>query len=326
MKLKKNPCLALAAVILTCGIHTDISAQQWPQRPVKMVVTAPPGGTADYLARLVADRMGRELNQSVSIDNRAGASGMLGADLVAKSAPDGYTLLLTEGASLAINTTLRKDLPFNPRVDLQPVSLLATTPTILVAGPGFAGSNMKDVLDAARKEPGAVNYATPGVGTPHHLAGAMLSKMAGVQMNHIPYKGGGAVVTDVASGQVQMLYTGVLGPLPFVKSGKLKGIAIGSSQRSALLPDVPTFSESGFPGFTAEVFFGAFLPAKVPQDVTSTLSKAMETAMNDPEVRKKLAEQALDAAGSSPEQLGEHFAKETAKWAEVIQSSGVTLD
>ncbi|MDB5743056.1 MAG: tripartite tricarboxylate transporter substrate binding protein [Polaromonas sp.] len=314
----------ICALTLTT-VHSAL-AQTWPQRPIKMIVTAPPGGTADYLARVVADRMGKQLNQSVIIDNRAGASGMLGADLVAKAAPDGYTLLLTEGASLAINTTLRKDLPFNPTRDLLPVSLLATTPSILVAGTAFPASNVKELVGMAKQGPGAVSYATPGVGTPHHLAGAMLSKMAGIQMNHVPYKGGGAVITDVVSGQVPLLFTGVLGPLPFLKSGKLKAIAIGSRQRSPQLPDVPTFAESGYPDFEAEVFFGAFLPAKVPQNVVDVMSSAINAAMADPDVRKKLGEQALSAVGSTPQQLESHFAKETAKWAGVIKSSGVTLE
>lgn len=327
MKFNKRSLLASAALsVVTLACAQTALAQAWPQRPIKMVVTAPPGGTADYLARVLADRMGRELNQSVVIDNRAGASGMLGADVVAKAPPDGYTVLLTEGASLAINSTLRKDLPFSPTRDLLPVSLLATTPSILVAGTAFPASTVKELVAMAEKNPGAVSYATPGVGTPHHLAGAMLSKMAGVQLNHVPYKGGGAVITDVVSGQVPMLFTGVLGPLPFLKSGKLKAIAIGSRERSPLLPNVATFAESGYPDFVAEVFFGAFLPAKVPQNIVDAMSKAMTTAMADPEVKKKLGEQALDVVGSTPEQLGSHFAKETAKWAGVIKSSGVTLE
>lgn len=323
---KRQLLAGTALAALTLAGATGALAQAWPQRPVKIIVTAPPGGTADYLARVIADRMGRELKQSVVIDNRAGASGMLGADLVAKSQPDGYTLLLTEGASLAINTTLRKDLPFNPVQDLVPVSLVATTPSILVAGNAFPASNVKELVALAKKEPGQISYATPGVGTPHHLAGAMLSRMAGIELNHVPYKGGGAVITDVVSGQVPLLITGVLGPLPFLKDGKLKAIAIGSRQRSALLPNVPTFAESGYPKFEAEVFFGAFLPAKVPTEVAASLSRAMSIALADPEVRRKLSEQALTVVGSSPEQLRTHFAAETAKWADVIKTSGVVLE
>ncbi|MDB5848588.1 MAG: hypothetical protein JWP29_2340 [Rhodoferax sp.] len=316
----------IATAVSLLALVQPARADTYPARPVRLVVTAPPGGTADFLARVVADRMSRELKQTVVIDNRAGASGMLGADLVAKAVPDGYTVLLTEGASLAINASTRKDLPFNPQQDLLPLSLLASTPSILVANPAFAANNVRELVAKAKAAPGSIAYASPGVGTPHHLAGAMLSKMAGIQMNHVPYKGGGAMITDVVSGQVPILFTGVLGPLPFLKTGKLKALAIGSRQRSPLLPDVPTVAEAGYPDFEAEVFFGMFLPAKVPAEVTATLSRVIAQTMADPEVRRKLEEQALVVVGSTPDQLRVHFRKETDKWGEIIRSSGVVLE
>ncbi|MDO9360247.1 MAG: tripartite tricarboxylate transporter substrate binding protein [Polaromonas sp.] len=317
---------ALSAGTAALLLAQPALAQNYPQRAIRMVVTAPPGGTADFLARVMAEHMTRELKQSVVVDNRAGASGMLGADLVAKAAPDGYTFLLTEGASLAINSTLRKDLPFKPQQDLLPLSLVATTPSILVANPSFPASNVKELIAMAKKDPGAVSYASPGVGTPHHLAGAQLAKMAGVDMNHVPYKGGGSMITDVVSGQVPLLFTGALGPLPFLKTGKLKAIAIGSRARNPMLKDVPTFAESGYPEFEAEVFFGAFMPAKTPADVVATLSRSIAAAMANAEVRKKLEEQALTVVGSSPEQLRTHFSQETDKWGALIKSANLTLE
>lgn len=308
------------------GLARTTWAEAYPAKAVRLVVTAPPGGTADYLARTLTERMTRDLHQTVLVDNRAGASGMLGADAVAKAAPDGYTALLTEGASLAINAGVRKDLPFNAQQDLQPVSLLATTPSILVANPAFPASNLRELIALAKQSPNSVAYASPGTGTPHHLAGALLAQMAGVRLTHVPYKGGGPMITDVVGGQVPTLFTGVLGVLPFLKQGKLKAIAIGSKTRMASLPDVPTFAESGFPGFEAEVFFGAFLPARAPADAVRTLSSAFAQALHDPEVRRKLEEQALNVVGSTPDQLRARFRQDMDKWSALIRATGVTLE
>ena len=203
---------------------------------------------------------------------------------------------------------------------------VATTPSMLVAHPSFPANSVKDLVALAKRDPAKVSYAHPGVGTPHQLAGKMLSKMADVPLNDIPYKGGGPMVTDVVGGQVPLLITGALGVLPFLKAGKLKPLAIGSPKRLPLVPDVPTFIESGYPNFESEVFFSVFVPSKVPDDVVQVLLKAIQQATGNAEVRKKLEEQALVVVGSTPAQLQAHFRKESAKWGEVIRSSGIVLE
>jgi tripartite-type tricarboxylate transporter receptor subunit TctC len=298
----------------------------YPDKPVRMVVTAPPGGTIDSLARAIATGMSRELGQTVVIDNKGGASGLLGADAVAKSSPDGYTILLTDGAALAINAAVRKDMPFQMAKDLVSVSLVATTPSMLSAHPSFPASSVKELVAVAKKDPKAVSYAHPGVGTPHHLAGTMLAKSAGIELNHIPYKGGGPMVADVVGGQVPLLITGTLATMPHVKAGKLKALAIGSRQRSPLMPDVPTFIESGFPDFEAEVFFSLFVPANVPAEVAPALTRALGKALADADTRRKLEEQALVVVGSNAEQLRTHFQKESKKWGDLIRSANIVLE
>jgi tripartite-type tricarboxylate transporter receptor subunit TctC len=312
-----------AALAIGLGSH---AAAAYPDKSIRLIITAPPGGTIDFLARLVAIGMSRELGQQVVVDNRGGASGLLGADLAAKSAPDGYTVLLTDGAALAVNSAVRKDMPFDAQRDLIPVSLVATLPTGLAVNPAFPVSTVKEFVAYAKQNPGKISYATPGVGTPHHLAATLLSKSAGIELTHIPYKGGGPMVTDVVGGQVPVLFTGVLPMLPFIKSGKLKPIAVASPQRLAQLPDVPTFVESGFPDFEVQVFFSMFVPAKTPAEIGAALQQALTKTLADPELRKKLEEQTLVVVGSSPDQLRAHFAKESAKWGELIRTTGMVLE
>lgn len=318
--------LVVASILLAGALPALQAATPYPTRPIKLIVTAPTGGTIDFLARNMTPIMAKELGQSVVIDNKGGASGLLGADLVAKAQPDGYTVLLTDGAALAINQAAKVNMPFDAFRDLVPVGLVATTPSILVANPGFAASKLSELVALAAKEPGKIGFATPGVGTPHHLAGEMFSSAAGIQLNHIPYKGGGAMVTDVIGGQVPLLITGTLATLPHIKAGKLKPLAIGSPKRSSLLPDVPTFIESGYPGFESEVFFSLFVPATTPPEVSLALQKAMQVALADPDVKRKLEEQAMVVIGGNGEALNSYFKREMAKWSEVIKAAKITLE
>lgn len=310
---------------LAAGV-APAAAAAYPEKALRVVVTAPPGGTIDFLARAIAPGMGKELGQTVVVDNKGGASGILGADLVAKAPADGYTILLTDGAALAINAAVRKDLPFVMMKDLVPVSLVATTPSMLSAHPSYPASTVKELVAVAKKDAKSASYAHPGVGTPHHLAGTMLAKMAGIELTPIPYKGGGPMVADVVGGQVPLLITGTLATMPHVKGGKLKALAIGSRQRNPLMPDVPTFIESGFPDFEAEVFFSVFVPANVPADVVPAITRALSRTLADPETRRKLEEQALVVVGSSAEQLRGHFDRESKKWGDLIRSANIVLE
>lgn len=301
-------------------------AAAWPEKAVRVVVTAPPGGTIDFLARTLAPGLGRELGATVVIDNKGGASGILGADHVAKASPDGYTVLLTDGAALAINASVRQDLPFTMMKDLVPVSLVATTPSMLSAHPSFPASSVRELVELARRDPATASYAHPGVGTPHHLAGALLAKSAGVRLQHIPYKGGGPMTADVVGGQVPLLITGTLATMPHVKAGKLKALAIGSRQRNPLMPDVPTFAEAGYPDVEAEVFFSLFVPAGVPAEVAPALARALAKTLSDPEVRRKLEEQALVVVGSTADELRAHFGRESKRWGDLIRAERIVLE
>jgi tripartite-type tricarboxylate transporter receptor subunit TctC len=314
--------LAFAAIALPL----PAAYAAYPDKPVRIVVTAPPGGTIDFLVRAIAPGLGKELGQTIVVDNKGGASGLLGSDHVAKSPADGYTVLLTDGAALAINASVRKDMPFDMTKDLAPVSLVATTPSMLSAHPAYPAGDVKALVAAAKRDPKLASYAHPGIGTPHHLAGILLSRASGAALIGIPYKGGGPMVADVVGGQVPLLITGTLATMPQAKSGKLKAIAIASRQRSPLMPEVPTFTEAGFPDVESEVFFSMFVPAGVPADVVPALTRALNRTLADPELRKKLEEQALTVVGSNPADLRSHFDRESRKWGDLIRAANIVLE
>lgn len=298
------------------------SATAYPTKPIRLVVPSPPGGTLDLVARLLVVGMGKELETSVVVDNRGGAGGTIGADVVAKAPADGYTVLLADGSALAINTALRNDLPFDAQRDLTPVSLVARFPFLLLATPSFPAKSVKDLVATAKRDPSLVSYASPGIGTPQHLGGAMLSSMAGIQMTHVAYKGGGPVLTDLIAGQVPIAFVGLPPALAHVRSGKLKALGISAAGRSELLRDVPTLAESGYPRFEAHIWFGLFTPANVPPSAVARLLQAVKKTMADPELVKKLAEQGIDVIGGSPEELSTYLRSETAKWGELVKSTG----
>ena len=320
-----NRILRLFAVALALGAAMPAIAA-YPDKPIRLVITAPPGGTIDFLARTLGAAMSNELGQQIVVDNRGGASGLLGADLVAKAPPDGYTILLTDGASLAINAAVRKDMPFDIEKDLVPLSLVATLPTALAVNPSFPAKDLKGFVTSVKATPGKVGYATPGLGTPHHLDALILARSAQLDYVHIPYKGGGPMFTDVVGGQVPSIFSGALPMLPFANSGKLKVLAVASSKRLPQLPDVPTFAEAGYPDVDVQVFFSMWLPAKTPADVVATISRAYQKALADPEVRRKLEEQTLVVVGSSPDQLRSHFREKSTQWGSMVKAAGIVLE
>jgi tripartite-type tricarboxylate transporter receptor subunit TctC len=298
------------------------AAAAYPTKPIRLIVPSPPGGTHDLLARLIAANMSKDLEVSVVVDNRAGAGGTLGSDLAAKAPADGYTVLIADGSALAINTTLRNDLPFDAQKDLTPVSLVARSPLLLLANPSFPANSVKDLVAIAKRDPSAVNYASPGIGTPQHLSGAMLASMAGVTLTHIAYKGGAPVQTDLIAGQVPVAFLGVAPSLPLLRSGKIKALGIASAKRSELLPDVPTLMESGYPKFEAQIWFGCFTPNGVPPEIVTRLAQSVKKALSDPEVIKKLSEVGVEVIGGSPAELGSFLRDDTAKWGALVKSTG----
>lgn len=303
------------------GVH----AQSWPTKPIKLIVPYPPGGGTDVIARIVQEPLSRELGQQVIIDNRGGAGGSIGSALAAQSPSDGYTVLFTL-SSHTINPAIYTKLPFDTEKDFSSVVTVASLPQILVANPNFPAKTVKEVIEMAKAKPGTISYASVGNGSPGHLAGAMMATDAGVDMTHIPYRGGGPAVTDVMAGQVPLLWVSIPAAAQFVKAGKLRALAVSTVKRSAVFPDVPTMAESGFKGFEVDSWYAMFVPAKTPQTIIDRLNKATVNVLAQPEVKERLLGQGAEAVGDSPAQLSGVVKKEIAKWKQVVKSANIKVD
>ena len=317
---------ALGAVFLlgTVAAHTQAAAQAWPSKPVKLVVTYPPGGTVDAVGRILAPRLSARLGQPVVIDNRAGAGGAIGGDLVAKSAPDGYTLML-DASNHAQNPALRK-LPFDTLRDLAPVSLLVKVPNVLVVNPATDIHSVKDLITLAKAKPGTIDYASSGNGSAQHLAGELFASMAGVQMTHVAYKGGGPALTDVMAGQVPVFFASIASSLSFIQSGKLRAVAVTGKGPSAVLPQLPTVAQAGLPGYEVYEWNAIFVPAQTPAPVVERLSKEIAATLQEPEVRKRLEALGAEVVGSSPAELDTFRRAEIAKWTRLAKDNKIQLD
>ena len=302
-----------------------LAAADYPEHPVRLVVPSPPGGTLDFLARPLAASMARELGVPVVVDNRGGAGGSVGAEAVARSAPDGYTVMLADGSALAINTSLNPNLSFDVLRDFTPISLVARFPFLLLANPSFPAHTVSELVAMAKRAPGTINYASPGVGTPQHLGGAMLSSLAGIKLTHVAYRGGGPVLTDLLGGQVPLAFVGVPPAIPYVRSGKLRALAVSSAKRSPLFPDVPTIAESGYPDFEASIWFGFFAPAGVPPAVTARIAKAVQVGLADADVQSKMRGQGVEIIAGDPSRLDAYLRSEIDKWRVLVRQTGATV-
>jgi tripartite-type tricarboxylate transporter receptor subunit TctC len=314
--------LILLAMLVTLATQ----AQTWPSRPVKMVVSFPPGTTPDTVARVVAPRMQSALGQPVVVENRAGAGGNVAADAVAKSEPDGYTLLVSTNAAVATNKVLYDNLPYDPERDLAPISLLATAPQALVVSASVPARTFKDFLDYLRRNPGRLSYGTTGSGSASHLTMELLKSDAKVFIVHIPYRGFPQAVTDMLAGNVQAMFAIVPGVLPHIKAGKMTPLAVTGLKRSSLLPDVPSVQELGWPQLESLAWIGLLAPAKAPAAVIERLAAEAQKALADPEARKILTNAGFDVAGSTPAQFRAWQQAEIAKWGKVIRATGAKPD
>ncbi|QYY33882.1 tripartite tricarboxylate transporter substrate binding protein (plasmid) [Cupriavidus pinatubonensis] len=302
------------------------AAASFPERPIRLVVPFPAGGTTDMLGRILAAHLSEELGKPVIVDNRPGAGGVIGADVVAKSPADGYTLLLGSPASQAINALLYKHLPYDAQKDFTPVALFASTPNILVVNPKLPVKSVAELVRYAKEHPGALNMGSAGNGTTNHLSGELFNSMAGVKILHVPYKGSGPAMSDLLANQVQLMFDNLPGSLPHVKAGRLRALAVTSSVRSPVLPDVPTMAEAGIPGYEADVRIGVMGPRGMPPAVVSRLSTAITKIANDKKFQSQLLQQGATAIGVSPAEFAEISKLDAAKWGKVIRESRVTLD
>jgi len=303
-----------------------VLAQDYPAKPVRMVVPYAAGGTADLLARGIAQRMSASLGKQVIIENRTGAGGSIGADVVAKSKPDGYTLLMGTIATHAINPNLYANLGYDPLKDYAPVALVATMPNLLVVNPSVPAGTVQELIELARRKPGELAFASAGSGTTHHLSGEIFKKMAGIDMVHVPYKGNAPAVTDLVGGQVQVMFDNIPISLQQVRAGKLRALAVTGPRRAAVLPDLPTVAESGLPGFSITSWFAVFAPAGTPQPVVALLNREINKALADAILQRQLQGQGIEPAGGTPAQLLAHVSAELPRWKKVVAESGARVD
>jgi tripartite-type tricarboxylate transporter receptor subunit TctC len=301
------------------------AAQSYPDRPIRLIVPFPPGGGTDVVARAIASRLGQMLGTSVVVDNRAGAGGTIGTEAVARSAPDGYTLGLVSG-SHAINPSIYPKLPYDTERDFAPVSQLVVAPGILVVNPKLPVKNVKDLIALAKSEPGKLNYASAGIGTPPHLAGELFKTMAGIDIVHVPYKGNAAVLTDTLSGQVQFTFPTIPSALPYVQNGTLRALGVTGAKRSPSAPDIPTIAESGLPGYEATSWYGVVAPADTPPEIVDKLSTTLASALQQPDVQKVLASLGLEPVGSTPQAFAATIKEELPKWQKVVRQNHVKFE
>jgi len=321
MSIIRRISLALAAAALA-----TTAVAKYPDKPIKIIVPYPPGGTSDILARAVGQKMSEEWKQPVVVENKPGATGNIGADFVAKSTDAGYTLLLADIGSLAISPSVFPTLPFDPVKDFAPVILVAYSPHILAAHPSVPANNVKELVALAKAKPDSLNFAVSGLGGANHLAGIDFAMRSGIKWTYIPYKGGSQALADLMGGQAQVMFNGMLATYPMVKDGKLKALAISSEKRFSAAPDLPTVAESGYPGFETGSFQGIVAPANTPKDVVAALHATITKILATPEMKARLEGAGAEVRPMSPEQFGQFIASEKARWAKVIKESGAKFD
>lgn len=313
------------AGLLAAGVQTASAAaagDAYPARPIRLISPFTPGGGNDIVSRTVALAVSRNIRQSVVVDNRPGANTIVGMELVAKSAPDGYTLIMTSSTQ-AINATLYPKLPYDSIKSFSPICLVGSSPLIIAVPPSSPVVTVVDLIAAARAKPGELTYPSAGTGNATHLGGELFAAMAGVTLLHVPYKGSSPGINDLIAGRLSVVFSTALSVLPSVKAGRLRAIAVTSSARSAVMPELPTVAESGLPGYEATTWYGVIAPAGVPRPIAARLNTEIVQALASPEVRDRLIFQGIDPVGNTPEQFAAYIRSEIVKWAKVIKATGV---
>jgi tripartite-type tricarboxylate transporter receptor subunit TctC len=320
----------VAAVLLAASVLQPAIAATatpgYPARPIRWVVAFPAGGGTDLVARTIAPRLTELLGQPIVIDNRAGASGVIGAEIVARATPDGYTLLFGTSGALGVLPLLSSKLPFDTVRDFAPVSMLSVIPQLLVVHPGISANSVKELIALAKSMPGKLNYASSGVGSPNHIAAELFSYMAGVNMTHVPYKGAAPSISDLLGGQVQLLINPIQALVPHVKSGRLRALGVGSATRSVALPEVPTIAEAGLPGYEYVLWYGMFAPKQTPAPIVTRLHAHVASILANPDIVKQFATQGVDARSAAPEEFVRYMRAESDRLARVIKSAKIKLE
>jgi tripartite-type tricarboxylate transporter receptor subunit TctC len=314
--------LAGASVVLLALAAPAVAADDYPNRPVRLIIPFPPGGSNDVVGRLVAKQLSEKLGQQVFVDNRVGAGGVLGTQAASVAAPDGYTLLVISIAH-AVNPALYK-LEYDPIKSFTPVSILATGPNVLVVNPELNVKSVKDLVALAKEKPGELNYASAGIGSFQHLGGELFKLTAGVNIVHVPYRGGGPAMQDVIAGQVKIMFSSLIQTTPFIKSGQLRPLGTGGSTRSPVLPDVPTIAEAGVPGYVAENWWGILAPAGTPVPIVEKLHRDIQAALKAPELQAQFAREGAVSVEMSSAEFAEYIKSEMVKWTRVVKEGGIT--
>jgi tripartite-type tricarboxylate transporter receptor subunit TctC len=319
--------LLLAGGTLGSQVHAQTGPSAgYPNKPIKLVVGFAPAGAADYVARTVGEALGKALGQAIIIENRAGAGSSIAAEAVAKAAPDGYTLLIASPSSISVNPALNAKLGYAPK-DLQPVSKVTSSPLVIAANPATGITSVSDLITRAKKAPGTLNYATSGNGSAPHLGAALFSQVAGIQMQHIPFKGGAPAIQSVIAGDTQLTFGTPPSVLPMVQAGRLKGLAVSSRDRSPLVPDLPGMAEAGLPGYSIEFWYGFFVPAGTPPAIVKRLFEATTQALQQPSVKAALAREGTEVAlSSSPENFAVFLAEDARFWVKLVKDAGVRAE
>jgi len=310
---------------LLLALSLNAYSQEWPSRPIRLILPFPPGGGTDILGRLIAERLSVSLGQPVVTENRGGAGGNVGAEAAARSAPDGYTVVLV-APSLAISPTLYSKINYDQVKDFAPVSLVATVPNVMITQPSIPAENLQEFIAFAKTKPGALNFGSGGAGTSNHLAGELFNIVAGTKLVHIPYKGVNLAMQDVLSGNVHLVFIGIPAATPHIKAGKLRALALVAPQRLSALPDVPTVAEAGLKDFEVTTWYGVLAPAGTPRPIVMRLNSELVKIMHSPELKEKLAASGTEPLTSTPEEFAAYIKREMTKWGDVIRKSGAKVE
>lgn len=303
-----------------------LAQANWPERPVRLIIPFPPGGSNDIIARFLAESLRDRLGQPFLVENRSGAGGNIGADIVAKATPDGHTLLISAPPAFAINEHLYRSMPFNPERDLSPIALVASVPIVLMVPAESPARSLTDLIAMARREPGRLTFGSSSIGGTNHLAGELLKNLAGIDIVHVPYRGAAPAMTDLIAGRLQLYFDNMPGVLPQVREGRVRALAVAGAERAAALPDLPTMAEAGLPGFEASSWFGMAAPAGTPAALTARINAAVLAALAEPVLRERLASAGAEPGRLDVEGFTRFVAAERARWGRVVRASGASAD